>query len=238
MPKPSSNNFARKIRSYGILVATAIIVVWKFGNRFKESYFPEPTTTVSSSSKIRHIGNYEVMEGCEWIDDRGNDGDSFLVKFGKSEHHIRLYFVDTPEKYLSDEHKNQRDRVAQQGKYFGGLSPDQAVEIGLKAKAFTKKQLKGKPFTVVTKWENVYGGDRYYAFVWLSGSTEDNPVRLSDELVKNGLARIHTKGPVSGDASGFSQIDDERQWSKSLSKRLLELENQAKQAGAGAWGVK
>ena len=241
MPEPSPNNFARIIRPYALLIAVVIMVIWKFGDRIKQSYFPEATTTVSSSSQIRRIGNFEVLDNCQWIDDKGNDGDSFKVKHGGTEYTIRLYYVDTPEKYLSEQHKSQRERVADQGGYFGGLSPDQTVEIGLKAKAFTEKQLKGNQFSVLTEWENVYNSDRYYGIVWLPGSTEENPLRLSEELVQNGLARIHTKGPNSQNAAGFSQFnepDQQRQNQKIYAERLKKVECQAKQARTGAWGAK
>jgi endonuclease YncB( thermonuclease family) len=241
MPESNQTSFVRKYRSYLSLIVVSVFVLWKFGGRFKASYFPEATTTVSSSSQIRHIGNYEVLDNCQWIEDKGNDGDSFKVKHGGKEYTIRLYFVDAPEKYLSDQHADQRKRVAQQGEYFGGLSVDQTVEIGLKAKAFTEKEFKGKSFTILTKWESVYESERFYAVVWLPGSTEKKPKRLSDALIMAGLVRIHTKGPDRQNASGFNQFQDpgqQRQRTKGFMQRLKKLEYQAKESGAGAWGVK
>lgn len=241
MPEPRPNNFAKKTRPYAVLIAAAILVLWKFGDRFKANYFPEATTTISSSSQIRHIGSFEVLDNCQWVDDKGNDGDSFKVKHGGNEYTLRLYYVDTPEKYLSDKYKDQRKRVAAQGKYFGTLSPDQTVEIGLEAKAFTEKQMKGDPFTILTRWESVYDSERFYAFVWLPGSTDDKPIKLSEELIKNGLARIHTKGPESQDSSEFNQLKNPQENRKQQGKymqRLKKMEAQAKQAGVGAWGVK
>ena len=238
MPESNQPSLVRKIRPYLILIVVSALVLWKFGRRFKESYFPTADTTLSATSKIRRIGNFEVYDNCQWIDDKSNDGDSFLVQQGKSKYTFRLYFVDAPETSLSEDHK---DQAAEQGEYFGDLSPDQTVEIGLKAKAFTEKQLKGKTFTILTSWQNVFNSDRYYAVVWLPGSTEDRPIKLSDELIKNGLARIYNEGPWNRSAGNYNQFEDPneiKQKRQGYNRRLLKLEEQAKQAEAGAWGAK
>lgn len=237
MPRSSRNKFAKKIRPYAILIAAVVIVLAKFGARLKEDYFPTADSNPSATSQTRHIGNYEVLEDCQWIDNRGNDGDSFLVKHGRDEYTFRLYFVDSPEKYLSDKYKDQRKRVAQQGEYFGGLSPDQAVEIGLKAKAFTAKKLKGKSFTILTAWESVYSSNRYYAFVLLPGSTEEKPLRLCEALIENGLARIYTKGPGGKGVPGFQQAGANKK-DKGFQRHLHQLQSLAKKSKEGAWGVK
>ncbi|MFK5923883.1 MAG: thermonuclease family protein [Verrucomicrobiota bacterium] len=244
MPKSNRPSIARKLRPYAILIAIAIVVVSKFGARLKQDYFPEEKGQASATSKTRHIGGFELLEGCQWVDQRNNDGDSFVVKHKGNEYTVRLYFVDAPEKYISDKYKDQRKRVADQGRYFGELSSQQAVEIGLQAKAFTEKQLKGKSFTVMTKWESVFDSERYYAFVWLPGSTETNQNRLSAALVENGLARIYTKGPgnqddySSGRYDGVGQGEGALQVGKKYKKRLYQMEAQAKKAKMGAWGVK
>lgn len=244
MPKANQRSIVRKLRPYAILIAVAIIVISKFGARLKQDYLPA-TEQQSSSSKIRHVGPFEVLEDCQWVEHKNNDGDSFVVKNKGGEYTIRLYYVDTPEKYISDKYKNQRKRVEQQGEYFGGLSSQQAVDVGLKAKEFTEKQLKGKSFTILTKWESVYDSDRFYGFVWLPGSTEEKPLRLCEALVKNGLARIYTKGPgnkreySSGLVqSGAGAKGSKFQAGKGFKKRLNKLEAQARKAKAGAWGMK
>ncbi len=246
MPRSSPNNFSRKIRPYVLIIAVAIFVLAKFGGRLKEEYFSTADSKPSTTSQTKYKGRYEILENCQWIDDRGNDGDSFRVKYGKDEYTFRLYFADAPEKYLSDQHKDQRKRVAQQGQYFDGLSPQQTVEVGLQAQAFTAKQLKGKSFTVMTFWETVYGGDRFYAFILLPGSTDKKPLRLCEQLIKNGLARIHTKGPSRQSDYGTGLVQsgdskkkpDQQEQGKGYLKRLHKLEAQAKKAKSGAWGMK
>ncbi len=246
MPRSSQSNFARKIRPYAILIAAAFIVLAKFGSSLKEEYFSTADSKPSTSSQTKHKGNYEIMENCQWVEDKGNDGDSFLVKHGKNDYTFRLYFVDAPEKYLSDRYEDQRKRVAQQGKYFGGLTSQQTVEVGLQAKSFTEEQLKGKSFTALTTWESVYGGERFYAFILLPGSTEEKPILLCEQLIENGLARIHTKGPGRKNdyGSGLMQPGDSKLKSgqqgqgKGRQKRLYKLEAQAKKSKVGAWGVK
>ena len=44
-----------------------------------------------------HAQNWQRMDGCAWIDNRWNDGDSFHVSAAGQEIVARLYFVDTPE---------------------------------------------------------------------------------------------------------------------------------------------
>lgn len=239
MPKTNQRSIVRKLRPYVILIAVAIVVISKFGARLKQEYFSEAEQP-SLSSKVRHIGSFEVLEDCQWVEHKSNDGDSFVVKNKGGEYTIRLYYVDTPEKYISDKYKGQRKRVEQQGKYFGGLSSQQAVEVGLKAKAFTEKELKGKSFTVLTKWEGVFDSDRYYGFVWLPGSTEKKPKRLCEALVKGGLARIYTKGPGNKQEyeSETMQSGAAAKGGKKFKKRLYKLEAQAKKAKAGAWGMR
>ncbi len=185
----------------------------------------------SSPASTKKQGAYDVLENCRLVSHRNNDGDSFFIQHGNRKIELRLYFVDCPEKYLSDDYRNQRDRVAEQGREMGGLSLDQTVAIGQKAKKFVEELLDGKSFTVYTYWEEVFSSDRYYGFVRLPGLKKF----LGDELVAQGLARIHTKGPGSKqkpvptpDKKSFHQHRD----------NLYRIERTAKSAKRGAWGVR
>ncbi|MDF2377470.1 MAG: thermonuclease family protein [Verrucomicrobiales bacterium] len=175
------------------------------------------------------VNGYDKFVGAKLINDDGNDGDSFYVDLNGRKVQLRLYFVDAPEKYLSDRYENQRRRVAEQASEMGGVSPEQIVEVGKAAKLFMERELKGKPFTVYTYWEEVYDGDRYYGFVELADGSY-----LGTKLVENGLARIHTKGPGSKEnpvpTPDGKKFFDHRDM-------LENLERKAQKADRGAWGL-
>jgi endonuclease YncB( thermonuclease family) len=182
----------------------------------------------NGETKAEKVRGYDKFTDTQLIKNDGNDGDSFFVKAVGREFEFRLYFVDAPEKYLSDRYENQRRRVAEQASEMGGITPEQAVEVGLEAKAYMESQLKGQAFTIYTQWEEVYDGERYYGFVELPDGSY-----LGNHLVEEGLARIHTKGPGSkqnpiptprGD-SFFEHRD-----------YLTSLERKAQKAKRGAWG--
>ena len=146
-----------------------------------------------------------------------NDGDSFeMLHLGKR-FTLRLYFADCPEKYR---HQYNKERLAEQGRYFGGLTENETIFIGEAARDYSLELLRQGPFTVISRWERVFDTERFYAFV----TTEQGD--LAELLVGKGLARIHTKGENRPDGS-----------SKAAEKqRLLGLERKAKTARTGAWG--
>lgn len=177
-----------------------------------------------SDEEAQDFNGYERLTGCRVVDHKNNDGDSFWVRHGNREFELRLYYVDTAEKYLSDRYENQRRRVAEQARDFDGISIDQTVEVGKAAKLYTGRLLEGKSFTVYTKWERVYDGERYYGWVELPGTEGEY---LSERLIDKGIARIHTKGEPSPDGASY------RQYKAHLEK----LERAAKEADRGAWGL-
>jgi endonuclease YncB( thermonuclease family) len=182
----------------------------------------------ASSSKPSKVGVYDRFTDARLVDRDGNDGDSFMVKAGGREFELRLYFVDAPESYLSDRYADQRRRVDEQARDLGGITAAEAVEVGQRAKAFTKQQLANRTFTIYTYWEQVYDGDRYYGFVELPDGSD-----LATRLVAEGLGRVHTKGPGSKEkpvptpkGKTFFQARD----------GLEELEREAREEKRGAWG--
>lgn len=167
------------------------------------------------------VNGYDRLLGTVLIEHRNNDGDSFFVRHGDRQFELRLYYADSPEKYLSDRYEDQRNRVAEQARELGDLSIEDTVALGQEAKAHVLSLLEGQSFSVFTKWESVYDGERYYGFVLLPGGTD----WLCENLVGNGLARIHTKGEMTPDGNGYHDF-----------KRHLEsLESKAKSAKRGAW---
>jgi len=143
------------------------------------------------------------------------DGDSFHVECGGKNYHFRLYFVDCPETDT-----RFPDRIRDQSQHFG-ITPDQSIKVGFKAKEFTKRMLH-RPFTVLTRWYNARGAsaqERFYAVVLCDGKN------LAEELVAAGFARPF------GMRANFP--DGPR--SKDFIANLKRLEGRAMRSRAGAW---
>ncbi len=158
-----------------------------------------------------------AYEECKHLDKLYFDGDSFHVRT-KSNHYIfRLYFVDAPEL-----EKTVPERVAEQAEYWD-ISEEQVIELARKAKAFTKKFL-SKGFTVHSRREDAKGRShrpRFFGFVEADGQY------LSEELVKNGLARVY---------GAWAKLPDGTRASK-FRARLKIIERQAKREKRGGWGM-
>jgi competence protein ComEA len=158
-----------------------------------------------------------TLENCHLIPNDANDGDSFHVRANDTEYLVRLYFVDAPETAGIS-----AARLIEQAEYFG-VSVPQVVEIGLDAKRFVDAKLSG-PFSIVTRLAGGLGRSkvqRIYGFV----RTKEGD--LAEQLVANGLARIHG---TTATAPGGSTSTDERE-------KLLRLETEAKRRKVGGWGV-
>ncbi len=172
------------------------------------------TPTPEPNGQLMALANAHLLE------DAGNDGDSFKIAHEGGQQVLRLYFVDCPEKR---NYALVSSRLQDQAGYFGGISVAQTVRVGLEAKAYTEKLLRERPFTVHTRWTRVYNSERVYAMVFFDDGEE-----LSEKLVKNGLCRIHTKGTRM--PNGASEFEFEN--------HLRALEQEARRARRGAWGVK
>lgn len=218
----------RSLLFRGSILALVIGFAWWQRYRTEPVTVGPGTPAAPSASVEKNRYGYEVWTGCQLIDDEGNDGDSFVVRHGGERVVMRLYFVDAPESYLSDRHESQQRRVREQAADLGGLTDEQTVAIGKKAKETTRGWLRAGNFTVLTYREPVYDGDRFYGFVTLPDGRD-----LGESLIKEGLVRIHTKGPGSKekpvptpDGKTFFDYRDE----------LRRLEKTARSSGRGAWG--
>jgi endonuclease YncB( thermonuclease family) len=214
-----------------LLILAAAISLWAFDTYRQASPslpIPTPTEETETSPPPSKTGGYETFHGCTLASDRGNDGDSFRVKLpdGRTEI-IRLYFVDAPESAFKSYGggENNHRRIGQQAADMGGISPQQAVEIGKKAKAFTLGTLGKSPFTIHTGWDSPFNDKRYHAFIEVK--LEGKPRFLHELLVENGLARIHTKGAPLPDGTSERKQKD----------RLYKLQSTAKANESGAWGL-
>lgn len=169
-------------------------------------------------------GKFTRLDGCQLIEnDRTNDGDSFLIRHGDSEHHFRIYFVDCPEKYR---HEYNAKRLAEQGAYFSIKDEETVVSLGERARDSTLHLLRNYPFSIYTIWESVYNSERSYAFVEIADA-HGKEAFLHEILVGYGLARIHTKGIDLPDGKGWRE----------QRARLQQLEQEAAAARRGAWGT-
>ena len=133
-----------------------------------------------------------TLDNCQLIPNKANDGDSFHVRANDTEYLVRLYFVDAPETASVGP-----ARLIEQAEYFG-VSVPQVIEIGLDAKKFVDAKL-SEPFTVVTRLAGGLGRSkiqRVYGFV----RTKEGD--LGEQLVANGLARIH--GTTATPPTGFN----------------------------------
>jgi DNA uptake protein ComE-like DNA-binding protein len=158
-----------------------------------------------------------VLENCRLVPNKANDGDSFHIRANDTEYLVRLYFVDAPETAGIS-----AARLIEQAEYFG-VSVPQVIEVGLNAKQFVDSKL-SEPFTVVTRLAGGLGRSevqRIYGFV------RTNDADLGEQLVANGLARIHG---TSATPPGGSDSAAERQ-------KLQELEREAKRQKLGGWGM-
>jgi competence ComEA-like helix-hairpin-helix protein len=127
-------------------------------------------------------GKWETLEHCELVTNALADGDSFHVLHSGREYVFRLYFVDAPEK-----DPTLTERIQDQAAYFG-VAPESVTRAGVLAARFTRGQLTGTNFTVLTRWQNAMGRSslaRFYAVVLIGQAN------LAEELVAHGLARIY-----------------------------------------------
>ncbi len=158
-----------------------------------------------------------TLTDCHYVANDSNDGDSFHVRAGNKKYLFRLYFVDAPETDVEF-----GERVNEQAKYFGVTIP-QTVQVGEAAKSFVRAKL-SHPFIIRTCMQDALGRskmERFYAFV------EVDHRDLGEELVANGLARLHG---TDSRPPGMNSVEVE--WQK-----LEQLERAAKQQKVGAWGA-
>ena len=212
-----------------VVLLVIAVVAWM---QYRES--PQEAQTTSNEKKSETLSvpgsqkKFDTLDGCELISHRHNDGDSFHVQCARGDVEFRLYYVDTPESaaktYRNGE--NNFKRLAQQGRAMGGLNQKETTRIGKDAKYFVRGLLEKQKFRVVTRWENVYGPERRYAFVMVRWNGQER--YLHEILVEKGWARIHTKPAKLPDGTSVS----------SHLRHLRKLEKMAKQQHQGAWGVK
>jgi competence ComEA-like helix-hairpin-helix protein len=133
--------------------------------------------------------NWQKFDNCKIIQKSSNDGDSFLVKSNDRIINIRLYFIDCPES--SAPTKTDARRLREQTRYFGLNNSALTINYGKKATELTSKLLE-KPFILYTVFARAMGrskNPRVYGYIIAS-----NKKNITEELVKNGFARVRGVG--------------------------------------------
>lgn len=216
-----------------VLLIIAAVALWAYNQSRAPSVTERgpPRSKQSAESPVKppaRTGTYETHRHCTLVEARGNDGDSFLVKLPDGKKAVfRLYFVDAPEsafKSYAGGDTNHR-RIHEQAADLGGVTPQQAVEIGKKAKSFTTGILASRPFDIHTNWDSPFNDNRFHAFVEIQQGGQ--PRWLHEVLVDHGLARIHTKGADLPDGTPSAKHKT----------RLLKLQATAKSSDVGVWGL-
>ena len=205
-----------------LTTSRVIVIILLLGGAWLYQQWRGPKSAPTPSAPLPELKNesFESLQNAELIFSEGNDGDSFKVelKDGRVET-FRLYFVDTPETSA-----RYPDRIRYQSEYFGDLEPEQTMEIGREAKAFTLDLLKKHPFVILTRWEKVMKSYRYHAFALVE--TEPGKFEyLSEILIRKGLARIYTMPADTPDGQSKTEFKN----------HLKSLEAQAKKTNTGAW---
>lgn len=142
-------------------------------------------------------GRWEVLDRCRLSTNAPTDGDSFRIFHQGREYGVRLYFVDCPETDLAFS-----ERIQDQAAYFG-VEPPEIARAGQVAAQFTAERLAGREFTVQTRWQNALGRGlvaRFYCEVLVDGRN------LAEELVANGLARVHGVKAVRADGTRAANV--------------------------------
>lgn len=234
-PKP-------KNRWLTILLVIVAVALWIYGQTHPTparhtDHRPAPSSApakkgdsaaAKASKNTEKTDGYEVYRNCTLVEARNNDGDSFMLRLPDGRQaEFRLYFVDTPESAFKSYRggETNRQRIAEQAAEMGGITPEQAVEIGQKAKHFTLDLLGRQPFTVYTEWDSPFHDDRFHAHVEVENAGKSR--WLDELLVELGYVRIHTKPAAMPDGTPAS----------THKTRLKVLESAAKKAERGVWGL-
>ncbi|MCX6838874.1 MAG: hypothetical protein NTX35_13835 [Verrucomicrobia bacterium] len=169
------------------------------------------------------LPEFKVFPKARFIESRTNEADTLRIKVSDTEDEqvFVLYFVDA-----LDASWTHPQRVQEQARYFD-VSGEKVVSEGLKATQYVTQLLKDRPFSVMTRWEQVPERSRFYALI-LVEHTPGSWVYLADLLVQQGFARV--AGVTTSLPSDARSLND-------YALELQALRKQAEQRKAGIWAA-
>lgn len=179
---------------------------------------PPPSLPLDSSGKP--VAEYEVLTGCQLLEDPGNDGDTFLLRTPEGDHRFCLYWVDAME---TD--GGQPEAARRMAQHFGFASEEPLRDLATEAREFSLRLLRAFPLRVVTRWEPQPEERAFAAYVYLMQPENQPPINLSEYIVRHGLAMIRPANGVLPDGTPpdrFLQI-------------LRRGEAEARQENRGGW---
>jgi len=163
------------------------------------------------------------LKNCRLAENQSNDADSFVVECtqdyrGEAQNRFRLYFVDAAETDANSDFKQERLQV--QAEYWESNDPDFSLKMGLRAKHFVERLLRGG-FSVYTQGEYApsLGAPRTYALIRVKDRW------LDEILVEEGLVRIYGQGTDLPDG-----LSAKKHWG-----RLHQLERAARADRRNGW---
>jgi endonuclease YncB( thermonuclease family) len=162
---------------------------------------------------------FRILPSPVLVESRANEGDTLRIRYGNEEHIFVLYFVDAIETSM-----NHPQRVADQGRWFGGVPDKTLLEVGNEAAAYVTQLLQTHHFNVLTRWERVPNTVRYYAVIQVQ--QPEGPVYLADLLIRKGFARV---------VGLMTELPDEYRNQPTYLAELKSLDEKARNTQSGIW---
>ena len=182
---------------------------------------PGQTTPDEGGVPKLPVDKFQILPAPILVESEANEADTLRIRYGNEEYVFVLYFVDALETTM-----DHPQRVAEQGRWFGGVSDKAIIDVGKTAAKYVTDLLKERHFNVLTRWERVPNTVRYYAVIKVE--QPEGPVYLADLLVRRGYARV---GGLR------TELPDDRRDQPAYMAELKALDDKARQTKSGIWSM-